>query len=249
MSDYTIAVNWSGKDALSDSDAAKVISGSDFNTEFTTIRTEVTYKADTNGDSGEDFAANNVTVAGTLNVTGVPTIPTASSGTNTTQAASTAFVTAAVAAVDQATINAHVYPVGSIYTAVVATNPATLLGVGTWTAFGAGKVPIGIDSGDTDFDTAEETGGSKTASGNTGSHALTVNEMPSHKHHQGSGAGSGSIQWGQNTPGGDARWSSDSGTDSSRYTNYVGGGAGHTHTVANSIVQPYIVVYMWKRTA
>ena len=158
MSNYTLAVNWSGKDALSDSDAAKVISGSDFNTEFTTVRTAVNSKADTNGDSGEDFAANNTTVAGTLTVTGVPTIPTASAGTNTTQAASTAFVTAAVAAVDQATINAHVYPVGSIYTAVVATNPATLLGVGTWTAFGAGKVLIGIDSGDTDFDTVLETG-------------------------------------------------------------------------------------------
>ena len=92
MSDYTIAVNWAGKDALSDSDAAKVISGSDFNTEFTTVRTAINSKADINGDSGESFSANNITVAGTLTVTGVPTIPTASAGTNTTQAASTAFV-------------------------------------------------------------------------------------------------------------------------------------------------------------
>lgn len=92
MSDYTIAVNWAGKDNLSDSDAAKVISGSDFNTEFTTIRTAVNSKTDINGSSSEDFAMNNGTVAGTLNVTGVPTIPTASAGTNTTQAASTAFV-------------------------------------------------------------------------------------------------------------------------------------------------------------
>ncbi len=92
MSDYTIAVNWSGKDALSDSDAAKVISGADFNTEFVAARTAINSKQDINGDSGEDFAMNNGTVAGTLTVTGVPTIPTASSGTNTTQAASTAFV-------------------------------------------------------------------------------------------------------------------------------------------------------------
>ena len=92
MSDYTIAVNWAGKDALSDSDAAKVISGSDFNTEFTAVRTAINSKADINGDSGESFSANNITVAGTLTVTGVPTIPTASAGTNTTQAASTAFV-------------------------------------------------------------------------------------------------------------------------------------------------------------
>ena len=234
MSDYTLAVNWSGKDALSDSDAAKVISGSDFNTEFTTIRTAVNSKADTNGDSGEDFAANNATVAGTLTVTGIPTIPTASAGTNTTQAASTAFVTAAVAAIDQATINAHVYPVGSIYTSVVATNPATLLGVGTWAAFGAGKVMVGIDSGDTDFDTVEETGGSKTDS-----HTLTTSEIPSHSHTlQGiNGSESGSTD-GLNL-------SYNRASQNTLQTASTGGGGAHTH----DIVQPYIVVYMWKRTA
>ena len=236
MSNYTIAVNWSGKDALSDSDAAKVISGSDFNTEFTTVRTAVNSKADTNGDSGEDFAANNATVAGTLTVTGIPTIPTASAGTNTTQAASTAFVTAAVAAIDQATINAHVYPVGSIYTSVVATNPATLLGVGTWAAFGAGKVMVGIDSGDTDFDTVEETGGSKTDS-----HTLTTSEIPSHSHTlQGvrTDLGSGSVSGVNNLV-------SNYKGQSTQQTASTGGGGAHTH----DIVQPYIVVYMWKRTA
>ena len=96
MSDYTIAVNWAGKDNLSDSDAAKVISGSDFNTEFTTIRTAVNSKTDVNGSSSEDFAMNNGTVAGTLTVTGIPTIPTAATSTNTTQAASTAMVQAAI---------------------------------------------------------------------------------------------------------------------------------------------------------
>ena len=102
MSNYTIAVNWSGKDALSDSDAAKVISGSDFNTEFTTVRTAVNSKADLNGDSSEDFSANNATIAGnttiagTLAVTGIPTVPTAATSTNTTQAASCAMVQAAI---------------------------------------------------------------------------------------------------------------------------------------------------------
>ena len=96
MSNYTLAVNWSGKDGLSDSDAAKVISGADFNSEFTTVRTAVNSKANLNGAAGESFAMNNATVAGTLAVTGVPTIPTASAGTNTTQAASTAFVHAAI---------------------------------------------------------------------------------------------------------------------------------------------------------
>ena len=108
MSDYTIAVAWSGKDALADSDANKVISGGDFNTEFSAVRTAVNTKADINGKANESFALNNGTVAGTLavtgnttvggtlTVTGVPTIPTPATNSNTTVAASTAMVQAAI---------------------------------------------------------------------------------------------------------------------------------------------------------
>ena len=135
MANYTIAVAWSGKDALADSDAGKVISGADFNTEFTAVQTAVNTKADLAGSASQAFSAT-----------------TATTGTNTTQVATTAFVQNTVTA---ATINALAYPVGSIYTSVVATNPATLLGVGTWAAFGAGKVMVGINSGDSDFDTVE----------------------------------------------------------------------------------------------
>jgi len=223
MSNYTIAVNWSGKDALSDSDAAKVISGSDFNTEFTTVRTAVNSKADLNGDSSEDFAMNNGTAA------------TQSASDNSTKIATTAYVTTAVAAVDKAVINGHAYPVGSIYTSVVATNPATLLGVGTWAAFGAGKVMVGIDSSDTDFDTVLETGGSKTDS-----HTLTVAEIPSHDHDlytRGSG-GDSITSVSAATQAGPINVDTNS-------VRPVGGGAAHSHP----IVQPYIVVYMWKRTA
>ena len=73
-----------------------------------------------------------------------------------------------------------IYPIGSIYTnATDSTNPGTLLGFGTWVSFGAGKVPVGIDSGDTDFDTAEETGGVKEVT-------LTAAQsgLPSHSHTQ-----------------------------------------------------------------
>jgi microcystin-dependent protein len=70
-----------------------------------------------------------------------------------------------------------VYPVGCIYTSVVSTNPATVFGIGTWEAFGAGRVLVGLDSGQTEFDTAEETGGAKT-------HTLTSAEMPAHTHTQ-----------------------------------------------------------------
>ncbi len=70
MSNYTIAVAWSGKDALSDSDPAKVISGSDFNTEFTAVQTAVNTKADLNGSASEALAASTVT-ATTVNATTV----------------------------------------------------------------------------------------------------------------------------------------------------------------------------------
>ena len=74
-------------------------------------------------------------------------------------------------------ILALAYPVGSIYIAVVSTNPATLLGFGTWSAFGTGRTLVGIDTGDVDFDVVEETGGAKTVT-------LTSAEMPSHTHIQ-----------------------------------------------------------------
>ena len=236
MSNYTLAVNWSGKDALSDSDAAKVISGSDFNSEFTTVRTAINSKADLNGVATEDFAADNVTIAGTLAVTGVPTILTASAGTNTTQAATTAFVKTANDAQTQVTaaiVNALVYPVGSIYfNAAVATNPATLLGFGTWAAYAEGRVPVGKASSGT-FDTLNATSGAETDS-----HTLTIAEMPSHTHtttNSNNDSGHGKPATGSEAAEG-------SGVHTS---NATGGGNAHTH----DILQPYIVVYMWKRTA
>jgi len=61
MSNYNIQVAWSGKDALPDSDANKIISGGDFDTEFTAVRTAINSKADTNGDTGENFSCNVLT--------------------------------------------------------------------------------------------------------------------------------------------------------------------------------------------
>jgi len=57
---------------------------------------------------------------------------------------------------------AEAFPVGSIYLAVVSTNPAALLGYGSWDPIGTGRVLVGLNAGDTDFDTVEETGGTKT---------------------------------------------------------------------------------------
>ena len=124
-----------------------------------------------------------------------------------------------------------VYPVGSIYiNAAVSTNPATLLGFGTWAAFGAGRVIVGLNSSDSDFDTAQETGGAKT-------HTLSVSEIPSHTHTS-SLRGNGEDEL-QSIP------SASDNTDPSltMTTNATGGGGAHNN------LQPYIVAYMWRRTA
>lgn len=88
----------------------------------------------------------------------------------------------------------YVYPVGSIYMSTNNTNPANLFG-GSWVAWGSGKVPVGVNTSETEFNTVEKTGGSKTSSvsisGNTGSTAvsgsvggtaLTIAQMPHHTH-------------------------------------------------------------------
>ena len=223
MSDYTLAVTWSGKDALSDSDSAKVISGADFNSEFTTIQTAVNSKADIASET----------------LTGTPLAPTADAGTNTTQIATTAFVTAAIAAeveVTAAIINALVYPVGSIYfNMAVSTNPNTLLGMGTWVAYATGQVLVGIEGSGT-FDALDERLGAETST--TGSHTLTTSEIPAHTHTEvapGSGAGNGGGL-------------SVSSTSVTQNTGSTGGGGGHTHG-STPTLQPSVTVYIWKRTA
>ena len=72
------------------------------------------------------------------------------------------------------------WPVGSVYiNADVPTNPADLFGFGTWELFGQGKVPVGLDSGDVNFDTLGETGGASTVT-------LAIAQMPGHGHTQNS---------------------------------------------------------------
>jgi len=139
------------------------------------------------------------------------------------------------------------YPVGSIYTnATVATNPGTLLGFGTWTAFGAGRVPVGFDSSNVLFDTAEETGGSADAIVVSHTHTATVTD-PGHRHVQG---GNGALCPGggnQEPLGANASvygFQTQTATTGISVSNASTGSSG-----TNANHQPYITVYMWKRTA
>ncbi len=231
MSNYTQSTNFATKDSLPSGDPLKIVKGTEINTEFVNIAVAIATKADLASPT----------------FTGTPAAPTASSGTNTTQLATTAFVTAAVTA-----SLAAVYPVGTIYTAVVSTNPATLLGFGTWTAFGTGRVMVGIDTSDAGLATAEQTGGSKNAIVVSHTHTATSTVTdPQHQHGASSGnflteTGSGSYAYGG------------AGANISVVTNTANASTGVTVATTNSTegssgtnanMQPYIVVYMWKRTA
>ena len=183
---------------------------------------------------------NSATISGTSTLTTVDINGGAIDGT--TIGATTASTVAATTVTASGNVNTtggelqingtnvleKVYPVGSVYiNASVSTNPATLLGFGTWTAFGAGRVLVGLDSTDTDFDSAEETGGAKT-------HTLTTSEIPSHTHTLDTSdnpGGTGAIEVAGGAP------------TSTQTTQSTGGGQAHNN------LQPYIVVYMWKRTA
>ena len=132
------------------------------------------------------------------------------------------------AAVADAKLAAH--PVGSIYQSTDSTSPATLFG-GTWKAFGAGRVLVGLDANDADFDAVEETGGEK-------SHALSAEENAKHAHSIAAKSGASALgSWGT------VAFPSNTGTTSSMNTENSGTGAAHNN------LQPYIVVYRWKRTA
>ena len=145
------------------------------------------------------------------------------------------------------------WPVGSVFIAVVSTSPATLLGGGTWSAFGAGRVLVGLDATDTDFDAAEETGGVKTVT-LTGAQS----GLPQHTHVQNAhthnflprSATTGSVS--SIVTGTLDTSSTISGSNQPHIQNAtaVNQDAGPANAAqAHTNVQPYIVVYMWKRTA
>ena len=121
------------------------------------------------------------------------------------------------------------WPIGSIFLNTVNENPSKYFG-GTWVSFGTGRCLVGVDTSQTEFNKVEKTGGEKT-------HKLTIDEMPKHKHrlYRGGGttAGYGSLL--QNTTQ----------KNETRDDMVLESGGDQAH----NNLQPYITVYMWKRTA
>lgn len=232
MTSYVKSTNFASKDSLASGNPLKIIKGTEFDIEFNNIATAIDSKADT---TSPVFA-------------GTPTAPTAASGTNTTQLATTAFVTAALQAV---------YPVGSIYiNAGATTNPATLLGFGTWVAFGAGRVMVGLNGADPLFDALEETGGSKDAIVVSHSHTGSTASAGAHNHIGGTPTQSGQTIYGQSGASAVSRTGHASGEVG--YGMYTSTEGAHSHSVTvdaagssgtNANLQPYVTVAMWKRTA
>lgn len=81
MANYTKATNFASKDSLLTGNPSKLIRGSEIDSEFNAISTAIATKADTNSPT----------------FTGTPTAPTATAGNSSTQLATTAFVTSAIA--------------------------------------------------------------------------------------------------------------------------------------------------------
>ena len=245
MSNYTQSTNFATKDNLSSGDPLKIVKGTEINTEFANIAIAVATKADL---ASPTFTGTVTLPSGAVGVT-------QSFGDNDTSLATTAFVQAAMAAL---------HPVGSIYiNATNSTNPSTLLGFGTWSAFGAGRVPVGFNAANALFDTAEETGGSADSTLPTHTHTGTTDA---------GGSATGSTSGGNGTSdfgtyNAATGVFSLSGSAPNRPQGSAGGGSfttatmtipthQHTFTTAsagssgtNANYQPYITVYMWKRTA
>jgi hypothetical protein len=122
------------------------------------------------------------------------------------------------------------HPIGNLYFSITNTNPGTFLG-GTWDAWGSGRVPVGVDAGQTEFNTVEKTGGAKT-------HTLAIGEVPSHYHSRTGGNFNSGVSAGVMRSMDTTGWN-----DTAVNTDSKGGGGSHNN------LQPYITCYIFKRTA
>lgn len=221
MGNYVKATNFYTKDALPTGTPAKIIQGAEIDAEFNAIATAITSKADTTSPT----------------FTGSPLAPTASAGTNTTQIATTAFVTAALSLA---------FPIGAIFSSTSSSNPATSLGFGTWTAFGEGRVLVGAGSGFA----GGATGGSADAVVPSHTHTATSSVSdPTHNHPtQGfTGNFNGSNFFPVYNGGVNSATVINNAASTGITVSTTIASTGVSATNAN--LQPYVVVYMWTRTA
>jgi hypothetical protein len=154
-----------------------------------------------------------------------------------------------------------IYPVGSIYTSTSATSPASTFGFGTWVAFGAGRVMIGVGTGGGATYAGGATGGSKDAVvvDHTHTFSATSGAMSANASHAHGPGLSGFLE--HYPPSGDTlsrggsqsyRITSSTATTNTDHTHSVSGttaGASSGVSGTNANLQPYIAVYMWERTA
>ena len=221
MSNYTKTTNFLAKDSLPENDSGKIIKGSEFDTEFNALQVAINTKADLASPA----------------FSGTPTAATASVGTNTTQLATTSFVQAALALL---------YPIGAIYSSTSSTNPGTTFGFGTWVAYGAGRVLIGASG--TGLYIAGNTGGSADATLPSHTHTATTTSTDSGHTHNLSPApwttGGGAVSGSAYSFGGQVGATQSSTANITSTTTVASAGSSNT----NANYQPYITVYMWKRT-
>ena len=124
-----------------------------------------------------------------------------------------------------------IYPVGAIYISTSSTDPENLFGFGTWQRFGEGAVLAGVSKTDSDFDFRSnfQVRGAKT-------HTLTIAQMPSHSHGNVINISAGIAT--EVGPHGDyLRF-----PKQPAYTASAGSGSAHNN------LQPYITVFMWRRS-
>lgn len=127
------------------------------------------------------------------------------------------------------------HPVGSIVMTTSNSNPGDTFG-GTWQSWGSGRVPVGVDTNQAEFNSSNKTGGSKTIT-------LTVDQIPSHTHKV------PKPEWYGVTSQPDTGYGLlktknpiKDGNDGFVSTS-TGGGKAHSN------LQPYVTCYMWRRTA
>ena len=205
---------------------------------------------DTMATKADTSSLATVATSGSYNdLSNLPTIPTVNNATLTIQRNGTTVKTFTANASSNVTANItvptdtgdltnnagylkanDVYPVGSIVTFYDTADHSNFLGL-TWTRFAAGRMVVGYDSSDADFDTIGETGGEKT-------HTLTVEEIPKHRHYL------GQMYDGYHLTGQTAQ-------PRGVYADYgqtvptteTGGGQAHNN------MPPYITAALWRRTA